>query len=133
MKTIKNIIAESGEDCRVDLDIMHESLTKLPAEMYLNLYRKMHMNIYGYPPIANWGGCCGEIEEKKPDIKVDVDYSEVDEARKKIDELGEKLGEVNSLISKIASGKVSVFADFSEIQRVAKEYHQKTGRNAFEF
>ncbi len=50
MKTIKNIIAESGEDCRVDLDIMHESLTKLPAEMYLNLYRKMHTNIYGCPP-----------------------------------------------------------------------------------
>ncbi len=131
MKTIKNIIAESGEDCRVDIDIMHESLTKLPAEMYLNLYRKMHMNIYGYPPVVNWGGCCGTIEEKKPDIKIDVDYSEVDEAREKIDELGEKLEEVNSLISKITGEKVSVYADFSEIRKAAIEYQKKTGKPAF--
>ncbi|MCI9201538.1 MAG: hypothetical protein HFI03_14375 [Lachnospiraceae bacterium] len=114
MKTIKNIIAESGEDCRVDLDIMHESLTKLPAEMYLNLYRKMHTNIYGYPPVVNWGGCCGTVEEKKSDIKIDVDYSEVDEARKKIDELGEKLDSVNELISKITGGRISIYASFAE-------------------
>ncbi len=69
MKTIKNIIAESGEDCRVDIDIMHESLTKLPAEMYLNLYRKMHMNIYGYSPIANWGGCCGTLGDTEDNAK----------------------------------------------------------------
>ena len=114
MKTIKNIIAESVEDCRVDLDIMHESLTKLPAEMYLNLYRKMHTNIYGYPPVVNWGGCCGTVEEKKSDIKIDVDYSEVDEARKKIVELGEKLDSVNELISKITGGRISIYASFAE-------------------
>lgn len=114
MKTIKNIIAESGEDCRVDLDIMHESLTKLPAEMYLNLYRKMHMNIYGYPQVANWGGCCGTIEEKKAEIKVETDYSEVQDAMEVAEKLHVKLNEVNRLISEIAGKKVSAIATIEE-------------------
>lgn len=114
MQTIKNITAEVGEECRVDVDILHDALTKLPAEMYLNLYRKMHMNIYGYFPIVNWGGCCGTVEEKKPEIKIDVDYSEVDEAREKIDELGEKLDSVNEIISKITGGRISIYASFAE-------------------
>lgn len=114
MVTIKNITAEAGEECRIDVDILYNTLAKLPAEMYLNLYRKMHTNIYGYPLVVNWGGCCGTVEEKKSNIKIDVDYSEVDEARKKIDELGEKLDSVNELISKITGGRISIYASFAE-------------------
>lgn len=65
METIKNIQIEIGEECRVDAEILHKTLAKLPAEMYLELYRKMHMNIYGYPPLTNWGGCCGAVGEEK--------------------------------------------------------------------
>ncbi len=114
MKTIKNIIAESGEDCRVDLDIMHESLTKLPAEMYLNLYRKMHMNIYGYPPIANWGGCCGTIEEKKPELKAEIDYSEVEEVMEKVEEANQVAEKLSDLIEELQHKHVPIYVDVVE-------------------
>ncbi|WP_304841221.1 hypothetical protein [Phocaeicola sartorii] len=55
MKTIKNIIAESGDDCRVDIDMLHEALLGLPAELYLKLYHKMQEKVIGYPYYA---GCC---------------------------------------------------------------------------
>ena len=129
METIKNIIAERGEDCKVDIDMLEDGLSKLPTVAYIELYHKMQARLYGYP---NFGGSCSTIGENKPDIKIEVDCSEVDEARKKIDELGGKLEEVNNLISKITGGKVSVFADFSEIQKAACEYQKKTGKNCFE-
>lgn len=67
MRTTKTVIIECGEDCKVDVDILHEALLGLPAEMYLNLYRKMRMNIYGYPPVTNWGGCCGTLGDDTED------------------------------------------------------------------
>lgn len=129
METIKTITVEKGEDCRVNIDMLEENLAKLPTAAYIELYHKMQTRLYGYP---NFGGCCSTIGESKSDIKIEVDYSEVDEARKKIDELGEKLEEVNNLISKITDGKVSVYADFSEIQKAACEYQKKTGKSCFE-
>ncbi len=115
MKTIKNIIAESGEDCRVDLDIMHESLTKLPAEMYLNLYRKMHTNIYGCPPpVVNWGGCCGTIEEKKPELKAEIDYSEVEEVMEKVEEANQVAEKLSDLIEELQHKHVPIYVDVVE-------------------
>lgn len=101
-------------DAEINPKCLNEALLTLPAGTYLGLFREMHMNIYGYPMVTNWGGCCGTIEENKPDIKIDVDYSKVDEAREKIDELGEKLDSVNELISKITGGRISIYASFSE-------------------
>lgn len=113
MKTIKNIIAESGEDCRVDIDIMHESLTKLPAEMYLNLYRKMHMNIYGYPPVVNWGGCCVSAEEK-PELKAKIDYSEVEEVMEKVEEANQVAEKLSDLIKELQHKHVPIYVDVVE-------------------
>lgn len=113
MKTIKNIIAESGEDCRVDIDIMHESLTKLPAEMYLNLYRKMHMNIYGYPPVVNWGGCCG-VEEEKPKLKAEIDYSALDETMDKVEEINAAAEKFKDLIEELQHKHVPIYVDVVE-------------------
>lgn len=68
METIKNITAEAGEECKVDIEILHETLAKLPAKMYFNLYRKMYENIYGLPPFLGFnGGCCGTIGETQED------------------------------------------------------------------
>ncbi len=110
METIKNITVERGEDCRVNIDMLEENLAKLPTAAYIELYHKMQTRLYGYP---NFGGCCGTIGESKSDIKVEVDCSEVDAAREKIDELGEKLDSVNKIISKITGGKISIYASFA--------------------
>lgn len=69
MQTIKNIIAESGEECKVDIDMLHDGLKKLPAEMYLDLFHKMYIGIYGYAPYMNYGGCCGTIGEESEQPK----------------------------------------------------------------
>lgn len=62
METIKNITAETGEECKVDVEVLHETLTRLPANIYFELYRKMYEKIYGMPPfLAAGGGCCGTI------------------------------------------------------------------------
>lgn len=61
MQTIKSLTAETGEECRVDVDVLHDTLTKLPAELYLKLYHEMHVKIYGYPPLSVYGGCCGTL------------------------------------------------------------------------
>lgn len=134
------ITAGAGEirirtDKEIDVKCLNEVLLTLPAKTYLGLFREMQKGVYGYPSFVNYGGCCGTVEEKKSDIKIDVDYSEVDEAREKIDELGEKLEEVNSFIQKLTGGKVSVYADFSAIQKAAKKYQQyqrEAGKSAFE-
>ncbi len=68
MTTIKRILAESGEECEVDVDILHDTLSKLPAELYLKLYHKMQEKVLGYPPY--YVGCNpltvegGENDEK---------------------------------------------------------------------
>ena len=45
METIKRITAEAGEECKVDIEMLHETLTKLPAKMYFELYRKIYEKI----------------------------------------------------------------------------------------
>ncbi len=68
METIKHITAETGEECKVDIEILHETLTKLPAKMYFELYRKMYEKIYGLPPFLGFnGGCYGMIGEEQED------------------------------------------------------------------
>lgn len=65
---VKQIMAELGEECKVDVDILHETLLQLPAEKYLDLFKKIHEKIYGYPPFIAWnncGGACGTIEDEK--------------------------------------------------------------------
>lgn len=64
MGTITNITAEMGEECKVDVNILHETLEKLPADKYLELFRKMQEKIYGYPAYAAWNSGCGAIEDK---------------------------------------------------------------------
>lgn len=63
MVMIKSIVAEAGEECKVDIDILHETLKQLPADMYIDLFRKMQEKIYGYPAYqanCNCSGTCGE-------------------------------------------------------------------------
>ncbi len=55
VRTTKTIIGECGEDCKVDIDILHEGLLGLPAELYLKLYHKMQEKVIGFPYYA---GCC---------------------------------------------------------------------------
>lgn len=67
MVMIKSIVAEVGEECRVDIDNLHETLKQLPADMYIDLFRKMQEKIYGYPAYqanCSCSGTCGEQEEK---------------------------------------------------------------------
>lgn len=66
MGTVTNITAEMGEECKIDVDILHNTLEKLPADMYLDLFHKMQMKIYGYPAFSNFGinGHCGTLEDK---------------------------------------------------------------------
>ncbi len=64
MQTIKHIKAELGEECKVDVDMLHDALTKLPAEIYLKLYHKMQEKVLGYPGF--YGGCgAPSTEEEK--------------------------------------------------------------------
>jgi len=63
MQTIKHIKGEYGEECKVDVDMLHDDLTKLPAEMYLKLYHKMQEKVLGYPPY--FCGCGTPIAEEK--------------------------------------------------------------------
>lgn len=63
LETIKNITVEMGEECKVNVDILHETLAKLPAEIYLQLYQKMHEKVLGYPPF--YCGCnVSKVEER---------------------------------------------------------------------
>lgn len=64
--TITNITAEMGEECNVDVNVLHETLEKLPAEMYLKLFHKMQTKIYRYfSPFANCG--CTTLEDPEGD------------------------------------------------------------------
>lgn len=68
METVKRITAEIGEECRVDIEVLHETLTKLPAKIYFELYRRMYKKIYGLPPFLGFNeGCCGTIGEDQED------------------------------------------------------------------
>lgn len=83
MQTVKNIMMIRGEECEVDIDVVHEWLTQLPAELYLKLYRKMQEKVIGYPYYV---GCCvpttieNESEENakhydEQPVKVEKSYS----------------------------------------------------------
>lgn len=64
---VKKIVTELGDECEVEVDVLHETLLNLPAEKYLDLFNKMHEKIYGYSPFMGWsncGGACGTIEDK---------------------------------------------------------------------
>jgi hypothetical protein len=42
MENIINIVVEAGtEPCDVDVGVLHETLLQLPAEKYIELYRRM--------------------------------------------------------------------------------------------
>ena len=46
MSNIVRIMAEAGnEPCKVDVDVLHDTLLKLPAEKYLELYRMMQVEM----------------------------------------------------------------------------------------
>ena len=107
METVKNIMYKLGEDCEVDVESLESTLAKLPTAAYVELYHKMQIRLYGYP---NFGGCCGTIEEKKAEIKVETDFSEVQDALDVAEELHVKLNEVNRLISEIAGRRISATA-----------------------
>lgn len=47
------------EECKVDVDILHDTLLKLPAEKYLDLYKRMYAKIYRFPLFS---GSENEIE-----------------------------------------------------------------------
>lgn len=65
MQTIKNIIVETGEECKIDLDVMHEALCKLPAELYVGLYHKMQTKILGYPYLYSCGSGISTTEQEQ--------------------------------------------------------------------
>ncbi len=59
---VKRIAAEAGEECEVDIEILHNTLLNLPAEKYIELYHKMQGKIIG----TYYMGCCPpEIGEKE--------------------------------------------------------------------
>lgn len=64
LETIKNITVEMEGECKVNVDILHETLSKLPAEIYLQLYHKMQEKVLGYPPF--YCGCSvPNVEEER--------------------------------------------------------------------
>ena len=47
-RMITEIIAKTGEEeCRVDVDKLHEALLLLPADKYIELYHEMRSRIEG--------------------------------------------------------------------------------------
>lgn len=59
---VKNIKTEMGEECEVDITVLHKTLLKLPAEKYLELHQRMREHIEGYP---YWPVCSVNSDEKK--------------------------------------------------------------------
>lgn len=111
METIKNIIAEKGEDCKVDIDMLEDGLSKLPTTAYIELYHKMQTRLYGYP---NFGGCCGTIGESKPELKAKIDYSEVEEVMEKVEEANQVAEKLSDLISELQHKHVPIYVDVVE-------------------
>lgn len=59
---VKNIKAEMGEECEVDVLVLHETLLKLPAEKYLLLHQRMKEHVDGYP---YWTVCSVNADGRK--------------------------------------------------------------------
>ena len=70
MQTIKRILADAGEECEIDVDVLHETLSKLPAEMYLELYYRMQKKVTGYSPFYH--SCCAPMEVGKEEGRSSV-------------------------------------------------------------
>lgn len=111
METVRNIIAEKGEDCRVDIDMLEGGLSKLPTAAYVELYHKMQKRLYGYP---NWGGCCVPIEEKKSELKAEIDYSALDETMEKVEEINRAAEKFKDLIEELQHKHVPIYVDVVE-------------------
>lgn len=111
METVRNIIAEKGEDCKVDIDMLEDGLSKLPTAAYIELYHKMQTRLYGYP---NFGGCCGTIEEKKLELKAEIDYSALDETMEKVEEINRAAEKFKDLIEELQHKHVPIYVDVVE-------------------
>ena len=111
METIKNIIAEKGEDCKVDIDMLEDGLSKLPTAAYIELYHKMQTRLYGYP---NFVGCCCTIGESKPELKAKIDYSEVEEVMEKVEEANQVAEKLSDLIKELQHKHVPIYVDVVE-------------------
>lgn len=51
----------------IDTTALNEALLTLPAKTYLGLFREMYKGVYGYPPLVNYGGCCGSLGDTEED------------------------------------------------------------------
>ena len=111
METIRNIIAEKGEDCKVDIDMLEDGLSKLPTAAYIELYHKMQIRLYGYP---NFGGCCGTIGEKNQELKAEIDYSALDETMEKVEEINAAAEKFKDLIEELQHKHVPIYVDVVE-------------------
>lgn len=65
METLKMIQVEMGEECKVDVEFLHNALAKLPAEMYLELYHKMQNSVCGFPAYLGYANTNIYSGEKK--------------------------------------------------------------------
>ena len=100
-------------DSEINPKCLNEALLTLPAGTYLGLFREMHMNIYGYPMVTNWGGCCSSVEEK-PELKAKIDYSEVDEVMEKVEEANQVAEKLSDLIKELQHKHVPIYVDVVE-------------------
>lgn len=65
--TEKEIVIKQIPGVSIDTNALNEALQTLPAKTYISLFRKMYVDMYGYPPLANFGGCCGSLEDNAED------------------------------------------------------------------
>lgn len=111
METVKNIMYKLGEDCEVDIESLESTLAKLPTAAYVELYHKMQIRLYGYP---NWGGCCVPVEEKKPELKAEIDYSALDKTMEKVEEINTAAEKFKDLTEELQHKHVPIYVDVVE-------------------
>lgn len=46
--TVELIVKAGSEPCNIDINLLHETLLRMPAEKYLELYALMRMNMKFY-------------------------------------------------------------------------------------
>lgn len=73
--TVRKITADLGDACEVDVDVLHDRIiSQLPAEIYIGLFQRMQMKIYGCAGFPNYvgnycAGSCGDsVEYNKEQI-----------------------------------------------------------------
>lgn len=72
-ENITRITVEYGETCEVDVEELYETLKKLPASIYISLYRKMQIHLGSIPayPVLNYPACgcsCNDEEKSADDV-----------------------------------------------------------------